>query len=140
MSNSKEIETLARRFMDAMDGNNWDQILELVDPKVRVGVGGHDLDRDAFLGMGRMFMAAFPDGTHEVQDLIVAGDQVIIRKLWKGTHQCDFQGIPATGRSVAMKEITIETWVDGRMTEHYSQFDSLGLMQQLGVIPGAAAA
>jgi steroid delta-isomerase-like uncharacterized protein len=140
MSNSKEIGTLARRFMDAMDGNNWDQILELVDPEVRVGVGGHDLDRDAFLGMGRMFMAAFPDGTHEVQDLIVAGDQVIIRKLWKGTHQCDFQGIPATGRSVAMKEITIERWVDGRMTEHYSQFDSLGLMQQLGVIPGAAAA
>jgi hypothetical protein len=30
--------------------------------------------------------------------------------------------------------------VDGRLTEHYAQFDSLGLMQQLGVLGGADAA
>jgi predicted ester cyclase len=70
----------------------------------------------------------------------VSGNQVITRCVWRGTHKADFMGLPATGRSIAINIIHIDRWVDGLVTEHYGQFDSLGLMQQLGAIPDANAA
>lgn len=140
MSNSKELEALVRRFHAVMDAGDWDQMRKLVSPGISARVGGQDLGYDAYLGMGRAFMAAFPDGTHDLKEQIVVGDRVITKIVWRGTHKGDFQGIPATGRSIAIDLVKIDRWVDGRLTEHYAQFDSLGLMQQLGVIPGAKAA
>jgi predicted ester cyclase len=92
------------------------------------------------MGTGKAFLTAFPDGAHEFQDVIVSGNQVVTRCVWSGTHTHDFMGIPATGRSIAINVIHIDRWVDGRITEHFGQFDSLGMMQQLGVIPSANAA
>jgi hypothetical protein len=43
------------------------------------------------------------------------------------------------GKAFAINIIHIDRWVEGRVTEHFGQFDSLGLMQQLGVVPSPNA-
>lgn len=52
-----------------------------------------------------------------------------------GTHQGDFAGILATGRTVEFSGIDIIRLQDGKVAEHWGSTDMLGLMQQLGAVP-----
>ena len=45
-------------------------------------------------------------------------------------------GIPATGKAVAVDVMDIFTVAGGKITEHWTVGDMLGMMQQLGVVPG----
>lgn len=60
---------------------------------------------------------------------------MVVRFTVTGTHQGAFAGIPATGRQVAMQGIIIHRLQDGKIIEDWVVRDTLGLMQQLGVIP-----
>jgi predicted ester cyclase len=140
MNTSSDLEAMTRRFYAGADRADFAQMRELVSPAVRACMGGQALDLESWVAAAGGFMSAFPDGTHEILDLIVAGNQVVTRCIWRGTHTGAFHGIPATGRSITLNLIHIDRWVEGRIVEHDGQFDSLGLMQQLGVIPGAEAA
>lgn len=84
---------------------------------------------------GRIFGAAFPDGRYEVEETLVADDRVVTRYTFRGTHGGALRGIPATGRPVVLTSITIQRLVGNRIAEQWAQYDMLGLLQQLGVIP-----
>ena len=88
----------------------------------------------------KMFRSAFPDLNVTVEDLIAEGDKVVARVTTTGTHKGDFMGIPATGRSISVKEFHIVRILNGKAVEHWGLEDSLGMMQQLGVIPEEAPA
>ena len=82
-----------------------------------------------------MFRQAFPDSYFTVEDMVAEGDKVATRKTFHGTHQGEFMGIPPTGQQVSTGLIDVVRIVDGKVVEHWSMGDNLGLMQQLGVIP-----
>ncbi len=86
--------------------------------------------------LSAMLHSAFPDFKATVDDLVAEGDKVVIRMTWSGTHQGEFMGIPPTGRSVSFGVIDIIRIADGKFVEHWGQMDSMGLMQQLGAVPG----
>ena len=79
--------------------------------------------------------SAFPDFNAEIEDLIADGDRVVVRMRWTGTHQGDFMGIPATGKSISIEVIDIVRIADGKFVEHWGIMDNMGMMQQLGVVP-----
>ncbi len=81
------------------------------------------------------FRAAFPDFTFTVEDMIAEGDKVASRISTRGTHKGDFQGIPATGKQVTQTGIDILRIAGGKVVERWGEFDNLGLLQQLGVVP-----
>jgi steroid delta-isomerase-like uncharacterized protein len=83
---------------------------------------------------------AFPDVRWTVDDLIAEGDKIAARVTMHGTQQGDLMGIPATGRSVTANNFDIIRFEDGKVVEHWGLFDSLGMLQQLGVIPAAGQA
>ena len=88
----------------------------------------------------RMYRAAFPDLRMEAQDVLVSGDKVVARVRGTGTHDGEFMGMPATGRSVDVQLIDIIRFGDdGLAHEHWGVFDALAMMQQLGAIPGQSA-
>ena len=89
----------------------------------------------AFMGA---FTAAFPDARIAVADTVGERDLVATRWTITGTHRGDFQGIPPTGRPVTMAGVDISRVVDGRIAEHWAQFDVLGVLQQIGAIPAPA--
>jgi steroid delta-isomerase-like uncharacterized protein len=86
-----------------------------------------------------MFVAAFPDLNISYKDLIGEGDKVSGRYILTGTHQGDFAGIPPTGRQVKVSGMDILRLKDGKVAEHWTEMDTLGMMQQLGVIPSSPA-
>lgn len=83
----------------------------------------------------RMFESAFPDFRYEVEDVIAEGEKVVVRDVFRGTHEGDFLGIPATGNRVTMEAIHIYRLSGGRLAEHWVARDDLGMMRQLGAIP-----
>jgi len=88
-----------------------------------------------------MYRAAFPDLRMEAQDIISSGDKVVSRTRATGTHQSEFMGMPATGKTVDVELIDIIRFGDdGLAHEHWGVFDALKMMQQLGAIPEAPPA
>src|SRR5262245_38876070 len=83
-----------------VDAQDFDRARELVSPSCKVYVGGNVLDRDGWASMGQMFMRAFPDGRHVFDLAEAVGDYVLLNGYFTGTHTSEFQGIPATGKSV----------------------------------------
>jgi steroid delta-isomerase-like uncharacterized protein len=96
--------------------------------------------RDGVKAFFRMYIAAFPDLRLEAQDVLSCGDKVVARTRATGTHQGEFMGIPATGKSIDVQLIDIIRFGDdGLAIEHWGVFDALAMMQQLGALPGPPA-
>lgn len=91
--------------------------------------------REGMKNLVRMFDAAFPDMQATTEDVIVERDKVVNRWSWRGTHQGDFMGTPATGKQATMTGIEIFRLADGKIVERWVEADMLGFMQQLGAIP-----
>ena len=78
---------------------------------------------------------AFPDLNWIVDDMIAEGDKVATRVAMRGTHKGEYQGIAATGRQVMVPGVDICRIAGGKFLEFWACLHTLGLMQQLGVIP-----
>ena len=83
-----------------------------------------------------LFRTGFPDGHFTVEDQIAEGDLVVSRLTATGTHQGEFIGVPATGKPVNFTAISIHRVTGGQIQEGWVNWDTLGMMQQLGAIPG----
>ena len=75
-----------------------------------------------------------------IEQQLAEGEYVTTRWSARGTHQGDLMGMAPTGKQATVTGITIDRIVDGRFVESWTNWDTLGLMQQLGVIPALATA
>jgi steroid delta-isomerase-like uncharacterized protein len=91
--------------------------------------------RDAYKQINTMFHAAFPDLTVTVEDLVAEGNKVAARWVWGGTQRGEMMGIPPTNKQVTATGTSIHRVAEGKIVESWFNFDSLGMMQQLGVVP-----
>jgi len=82
-----------------------------------------------------MLFTAFPDLRATIEDIIAEGDKVVDRMTCEGTHQGIFMGAPPTGKRVKWSFIDINRIVDGKVVEHWVEVDTMGIMQQLGLVP-----
>ena len=98
-------------------------------------VARHALDYAAHAQFDTMLFEAFPDIQFTLEDLLAAEDKVVAHFTARGTQTGAFQGIPATGRAAAVSGIAIYRLAGGRVVEQWLEYDQLGLLQQLGVIP-----
>lgn len=131
-------KALVRRFVDEVQsGGHIDLIDEICSP----GFVNHSAppgvppNCEGVKHLTAMFRRAFPDSYFNVEDMMAEGEKVVTRKTFHGTHEGELMGIPPTGRRVSMGLIDIVRIADGRVTEHWSVGDNLGMMQQLGIIP-----
>ncbi len=82
-----------------------------------------------------MFRTAFPDLHLTIEDLIAEGDKVTVRFTSTGTQRGELMGIPPTGKRATVTGINIIRFENGKGVEGWSNFDALGMLQQLGAIP-----
>jgi steroid delta-isomerase-like uncharacterized protein len=82
-----------------------------------------------------MYLSAFPDLQFTIEDLIADQDQAVARWTGTGTHQGSLMGIPPTGKRATVTGISINRFENGKFVEGWLDFDALGMLQQLGVIP-----
>ena len=83
-------------------------------------------------------MSAFSDVNYSINDILADGDKAVIRFTMQATHKGTFMGIPPTGKQITVKGVEIDKIVGGKIAETWDFLDSMGMMNQLGVIPGAA--
>lgn len=79
-------------------------------------------------------LTAFPDLQVTADDLFTAADKVAARWTVRGTHKGEFLGIAPTEKSVTVTGITIYRLAGGKIAEYWSNWDSPGLLQQLGAV------
>ena len=82
-----------------------------------------------------VFASGFPGSHFDIDDEFAVGDKVVTRFTYHAVHSGEFQGIPPTGKQVAMTGITILRLAGGKIEENTVELDQLGLLQQLGVVP-----
>lgn len=142
MSTEKN-KVMSRQWRVELEKKNWDAVEEFIAPDVVMHFAGNPepiRDLEEAKQLLRMFYSAFPDLHTSFEDQFAEGDKVALRLTFRGTHQGEFQGIPPTGKEVEWTAIVVDRIVDGKMVEHWSNTDNLGLMQQLGVIQAPEAA
>ena len=135
---AEDNKALVRRFVEEVQsGGNTDLIDEICSPEFvnHSAPPGLPADCEGIKILTTMFKGAFPDSYFSVEDMIAEGDKVVTRKTFHGTHEGEFMGIPPSGRTVNVSLIDIVRISDGKVVEHWSVGDDLGMMQQLGVIP-----
>jgi steroid delta-isomerase-like uncharacterized protein len=96
--------------------------------------------REEFKQFLSLYITAFPDARFTVEDEIAEGDRVASRYTFRGTHQGDLMGIAPTGKQVTVTGIVMNRIVNGKSAEGWLNFDALGMLQQLGVIPAPGQA
>lgn len=84
-------------------------------------------------------LAGFPDMHWTVQEQIAEGEKVVTRFTWTGTHAGAFMGIPPTNKRVEVWGVVMDVVRSGRFAESRILMDTVGLLQQVGVLPPAAA-
>jgi steroid delta-isomerase-like uncharacterized protein len=140
MSTTESNKAVARRFLEeVINQNRMDRADDLVlenfvelDP-----LPGQRQGREGLKEVLGIMRAAFPDMHWVAEEMVAEGDTVVTRFTWTGTHRGEFLGVPATGRSVVVKGVVMDQLADGKMSKSRILMDSLGMMQQLGAVPGA---
>ena len=133
---TEDNKALVRRAFDALNQRNWAAFYELIAPDFVL----HDASTtiqglEAYKQFISMYYTAFPDLHFIVEDLIAEGDRVVARYTAQGTQQGDLMGIAPTGKQATVTGILISRIANDKAVEQWLNFDALGMLQQLGVVP-----
>ena len=99
-----------------------------------------ELKSEALRKFVASILAAFPDGRWTVDDQVAEGGKVVTRWSFTGTHQGDFMGLAPTGKHVTTSGMVIDRVIKGKIVEEREEWDTLGMMQQLGAVRPMAKA
>jgi steroid delta-isomerase-like uncharacterized protein len=135
-----EREALARRFFeDVFNEGRLDVLDEIMSDDFRA----HDPQNQfgdlrgpaAARAVVELYRGAFPDVRMTIEDVIEQGDRVVTRWTATGTHDGELNGLAPTGKTVTVTGMSIDRITAGRIAESWVNWDTLGLMQQIGAAP-----
>jgi steroid delta-isomerase-like uncharacterized protein len=136
---SEQNKTIVRRLFDEL----WNKgNLPVADELIAPTYTHHDASTPD-LGRGpesekkrvTLYRTAFSDLRLTVEDMIAEGETVVARWSCRGAHKGDLNGIAPTGKQFVISGVSIVRFAGGRMVEGWINWDALGLMQQLSVVP-----
>jgi steroid delta-isomerase-like uncharacterized protein len=132
-----DLKSLNHRWIKAFNERDWKTESAVRSANFHAYLSGtkEPMDNSAWSAFMIAFTSAFPDSRISIESCIAEGDTVVSRWTLTGTHQGAFQGIPPTGRSVKFTGLELNRVVDGRFVEHWSMFDNVALLQQVGAMP-----
>lgn len=94
---------------------------------------------EGFIQFFTQLRGAFPDLAIAADHIVSDENNVSIAYTITGTHQGDFQGVPATGRRIRARGVQIARFENGKIVERWGSSDQLGILQQIGAAPGGSA-
>jgi predicted ester cyclase len=117
---TQESKNLIRRYFEELSGK------EKPRPVLEKYVSS-----DGLIEHVLMMEEAFPRYELELHETVAEGDRVAVRMTFRGIHQGDFQGIPATGRDATMDIVAFYRIEEGKIAEASVQADGWSLVEQL---------
>ena len=125
-------EALIKHLIEEMNKGNAEILKEVYAPDAKIYNPSNRLKSKPQEAL-KMFFRAFPDYNLRIEELYAVGDRVIVRIMTTGTHEGEFEGIPATGNKMEFGLISISHIKNGKIIEEKSEWDMLGLAMQLGL-------
>jgi steroid delta-isomerase-like uncharacterized protein len=140
---TKENKAIAHRFAQVWTAAGLHILDELAAPDIVVSypIPPEPLrGAEAFKDFLMEVIAGLPDASVTVDDTIAEGDRVACRWTLRGTHDGPLFGFPPSGKSVQVSGFTFYRIAGGKVVEETGIGNTLGLMQQLGVVIAPAEA
>jgi steroid delta-isomerase-like uncharacterized protein len=135
---SEDNKAVSRRFFECFASGELDGLDEIVaadavnhdpyDPHSQEGLEGAKKTIS-------MYREAFPDLRFEIGDQIAEGDRVVTRWTGTGTMKGELMGLEPNGKESTVTGIAIDRIENGKIVESWGNWDTLGLMQNIGAIP-----
>jgi len=126
--------TLLHESVEAFNTGDMTKLLAVAAPNIIIHYAempeplqGHETWQQGY----ELVKRAFPDLKIRVDDLVAAGDKVALRLTLSGTHQGEFQGIPATGRTISYVSHEFYRVANGLVVEEWICSDMASLFSQL---------
>jgi steroid delta-isomerase-like uncharacterized protein len=143
MGTADQNKSIVRRFIEEVcNQRKLDVADELFathhayhDPSIpKVGPGAEGMKQ-----VVATYQKALPDAHWAIEEIVAAeADIVVTRWRGRGTHKNELQGIPPTGKQVNVEGIFFQRLANNKISETIVVWDSLGMLQQLGVVPQMA--
>src|SRR5262245_53619660 len=128
---AEETAAVVRRYFDLVNHLDEPGRFEIVAPDVVLREPDRLVEgREALRQRRAAFLIGFPDLRLTLDDLVAVGDKAAVRWTLTGTHRGAFGPYPPTGKAVTMTGIMLFRVGDGRVTEGWGCFDTLGAVQQ----------
>jgi predicted ester cyclase len=133
---------IIRLIHEKINNRDFAAALELIAPDA--SNHGMKVGREGYEMVWRDILATFPDFTLKIEEIIAAGDNVVVRAIFGGTHLGIGElpvnggmliGIEPTRQSFGVQHIHWYKLRDGKISEHYACREDLEMMQQLGLLP-----
>lgn len=135
---AEPVATVVSDLLEAWNAHDVSRVVALCAPQYegrdvaepRVRRGQADV-HDAVI----RYLASFPDLRVNAEDLVVAGNRAALVWTAHGTHQGGLMHIPATGREVDVRGVSLLTVEGGRVSRELVIWDVAGLLRALGLLP-----
>jgi predicted ester cyclase len=86
------------------------------------------------------YLSAFEGAHITVSEQVGEGDFVASRWEGQGRHTGEMMGVAPTGRDVVVSGLTLTRLEGGKIVEEWTNWDTLGMLQQIGAVPAGAPA
>ena len=128
-------KAVVRRYFEAVDAQDYSRVKELSADDFSFRSPGlpEPIGSDALIQAARAHYAAFPDWKHKIEALVAEGDNVAVKLIQNGTHKAEYEGIPPTGKVIAMPAQCLFVIANGKVREFWAIENYLDFYQQLGM-------
>ena len=128
---SEQNKALVRRFITEVFEQGRDEAVDELCADDFIGHTWGEVDRDGLKAAMERVGKALADAHFAIDDMIAEDDRVAVRVTASARQVGEFMGLPATGRSYEIGEIHIFRLRDGKVTEHWHQYNPGALLKQL---------
>jgi len=137
-------KAIVRRFYEEVWIKRRLEIVnELISPSHALqgpNIFGSSVGPEAYKRQVSNLLEAYPDLRWTIEDTIAEKDKVVACWTFSGTHKGNYMGVPATNKKVSVSGITIHHIAGGKIIDSHTNWDALGMMQQLGAVPATGQA
>lgn len=117
-------EIVSRMYQTILNQKQFDQSSQFIDMGYL----------EEFTNANDPLFKAFPDLQFKIKEIFEDENKVITLYDWSGTHQNEYQKIPATHKKVTVEGISIYELRNGKIINSTAKPDKLSFFLQLGVI------
>lgn len=129
-------KSVARRVFDEIFNQGKFEVADEIYARDFVNHGAtRDIGLKEDQEAARGWRSAFPDLRMTVEKALAEGEFVTVLWSGEGTNTGEGNGLPATGKKLKGRGITIWRISGGKIREEWSEFDQMRIMQQLGLMP-----
>jgi predicted ester cyclase len=136
---AEENKAVVRSFLEGIfTQGNPDVVDELAAPDLVVhdpSSEAGEVDAEGVKGSIAWSHNAFPDLRVTIEDQVAEGDKVATRWTVRGTHRGEMMGAAPTGNQVTFTGTQTDYILGGKIVESWSNWDTLGMLQQIGAVP-----